>query len=293
MTLAGFRETRVFGGSSVDELIYESWVNYLTKTLGRSPEFARQRAEKERTRTHAREYISLFRSMGWEMVGTRIIDIGSGHGSLAVELALAGAEVTAVEPCAAWREMSEERTTALGLSISHSCADAHALPFPDSSFDACVSLQVLEHVRRPEQVIREMARVLKPGGRFFVSCENYLAFHEQHYGVAWLPCLPKFLGSLYLRLRGKDPTFLKRHITYTYWPGLAKSFMDVGLIDWSWSKFVRNISGNPVDNSRKARVLYSCANAILGPSWARAVVVCAKQRHRIFKVGFRILGQKQ
>lgn len=43
-------------------------------------------------------------------------------------------------------------------------ADAERLPFRDACFDAVVTLAVLEHVRRPWQVARELVRVLKPGG---------------------------------------------------------------------------------------------------------------------------------
>ena len=83
---------------------------------------------------------------------------------------------------------------------------------------------MLEHARDPKRVIHEIARVLKPGGFAEISCENYLAFREQHYGVAWLPCLPKWLGALYLRLRGRNPAFLRNHVTYIYYPTLVKWF---------------------------------------------------------------------
>lgn len=92
------------------------------------------------------------------------------------------------------------------------------LPFPAESFDYVVSLQVLEHVEDPGQVIREIERVLKPGASCWVACENYLAFREQHYRVAWLPLLPKWLGAAYLRARGRDPEFLRRHVTYITYP---------------------------------------------------------------------------
>src|SRR5262249_60623663 len=114
-----------------------------------------------------------------------IVDIGSGHGTLALELALAGAKVTAVEPCDSWRQLSQERAAAFGVAIQHVDADAEHLPFREAQFDGCVSLQVLEHVSNPAAAVAEMSRVLADSGWFYISCENYLAFREQHYGVTW------------------------------------------------------------------------------------------------------------
>lgn len=47
--------------------------------------------------------------------------------------------------------------------------DAEAMEFDDGSFDACYALDILEHADHPDRVVREVARVLKPGGRFIVN----------------------------------------------------------------------------------------------------------------------------
>lgn len=57
-------------------------------------------------------------------------------------------------------------------------ADAHALPFADDSFDFVFSLAVFEHLHSPWVAAREIARVLKPGGRVYVLC----AFFQQLHG---------------------------------------------------------------------------------------------------------------
>lgn len=55
--------------------------------------------------------------------------------------------------------------------------DGQAMDFPDNSFDTVLCLQVLEHVPRPEQMIRELARVLRPGGRAVLLVPQTTAIH--------------------------------------------------------------------------------------------------------------------
>jgi SAM-dependent methyltransferase len=57
-----------------------------------------------------------------------------------------------------------------------SVGDLREIPFPENSFDAAVCVQTLEHVNDPFQVIGEIGRVLKPGGRFYLSAPQ--AWHQ-------------------------------------------------------------------------------------------------------------------
>jgi ubiquinone/menaquinone biosynthesis C-methylase UbiE len=52
-------------------------------------------------------------------------------------------------------------------------ADLYHLPYPDAAFQAVVMREVLEHIRRPEEALREVSRVLKPGGVFIMTTPNY------------------------------------------------------------------------------------------------------------------------
>ena len=58
-------------------------------------------------------------------------------------------------------------------------SDSMVLPFPKGTFDTIVSTQVLEHVRQPEIVIPEMARVLKPNGVLILSAPMTWPLHEE------------------------------------------------------------------------------------------------------------------
>ena len=109
-------------------------------------------------------------------------------------------------------------------------ARGEAIPQPSSSFDAVVSLQVLEHVDDAQKVLAEVWRVLKPGGHFYLACENYLAFREGHYRVPWLPLLPKRVGALYLRAIGRSPQFLLEAVNYVTYPGILRACHRLGFV---------------------------------------------------------------
>lgn len=59
--------------------------------------------------------------------------------------------------------------------------DAHSLPFDDASFDAVVSFQVLEHVERPVDCLREMTRAVRPGGDVVFTVPGVWPDHEIPY----------------------------------------------------------------------------------------------------------------
>ncbi|GAP12890.1 protein containg methyltransferase domain [Longilinea arvoryzae] len=64
------------------------------------------------------------------------------------------------------------------------CGAGEHLPFPDASFDFLLSHEVLEHVQNDAEVIREMVRVLRPGGRLALFCPNRGYPFETH-GIYW------------------------------------------------------------------------------------------------------------
>ncbi len=129
-----------------------------------------------------------------------------------------------------------------------------SLPFAAETFDVIVSNQVLEHVQSPKKVIQEAYRVLKPGGYFFLTYENYLSFYEPHYRVRWFPILPKPIGSMYLKAIGRDPTFLREAITYTTYPVVRRIFRSTGFECIRIEGF-RNALRSPEKDSLKWRAV--------------------------------------
>lgn len=107
-------------------------------------------------------------------------------------------------------------------------ADAHALEFPDDTFDVVHAHQVLQHVGDPVQALREMRRVCRPGGVVAVRDSDYAAF-------AWFPALPELdeWMSLYQRVaraNGGEPDAGRRLLSWAR----AAGFTDVTATSSTW-----------------------------------------------------------
>lgn len=102
----------------------------------------------------------------------RVLDVGCGGGLLAEELARNGFEVTGIDPAPESIETARAHASASGLAIEYEIGTGESLPFPDGQFDHVTCCDVLEHVDDVDAVIGEIARVLRPGGRFFYDTIN-------------------------------------------------------------------------------------------------------------------------
>ena len=92
--------------------------------------------------------------------GARVLDAGCGTGFTVGRLRAQGLEVVGVEPA----EEMRRRAIAANPSAEIVGGDIEALPFPDGSFDALVSIEVIRYLADPSKALAECARVLKPGG---------------------------------------------------------------------------------------------------------------------------------
>ncbi len=92
----------------------------------------------------------------------KIIDVGCGEGQVARALPTNPSHVVGVDP--SWAQISEAADRSVGELYAQ--ASAIALPFKSETFDAAVACLVFEHITEMGNAIREVARVLKPEGRF-------------------------------------------------------------------------------------------------------------------------------
>ncbi|MET9315969.1 methyltransferase domain-containing protein [Kribbella sp. NPDC003505] len=95
--------------------------------------------------------------------GETAVDVGSGTGEDVVAFAAAGAHAIGVEPSPGLRAEAVRRTA--GADVEYVEGQAESLPFNDESVDVLRCERVLQHVDDPAAVVKEMTRVLRPGGR--------------------------------------------------------------------------------------------------------------------------------
>ena len=99
-----------------------------------------------------------------EAAGRRVLEIGCGNGADGVSFALHGAAYTGVDLTAEAVDATRRHFAAEGLAGTFRQENCERLSFADDSFDIVYSFGALHHTPAPDQAIREVYRVLKPGG---------------------------------------------------------------------------------------------------------------------------------
>jgi len=144
--------------------------------------------------------------------GLRVLEIGCGMGTDGAQFARAGADYTGIDLTEAAIELARKRFALSHLNGEFRVSDAENLDFEDGSFDLVYSHGVLHHTPDIEAAVREIYRVLKPGGRAIV-----MLYHRGSYNYR--------VGIRVLRRAGA---------------GLLKSERGI--------KIVHRLTGEPVDS---------------------------------------------
>lgn len=192
-----------FSKSAQLETIREFWeghINneYYSKETRGSPAYFDE-IERRRYRWHYH-----LRDLFAELQGGsgRLLEVGCGIGVDAIQLARCGFDVTAVDLSESAIEIARRYADLRGARIDFRLGNAEALEFADETFDVVYSFGALHHTPRMAEAIREVRRVLGPGGKAYV-----MLYHRK-----------SLVNSAHrlLRLPYESPKNLKDHCPVVY-----------------------------------------------------------------------------
>jgi ubiquinone/menaquinone biosynthesis C-methylase UbiE len=140
-----------------------------------------------------------------EIQGKIILDIGAGSGGKTTFYALNGAKrLTGIDTEERFIMQARDFASSKNArNIDFIVANAEEMPFQTASFDMCVMNDVFEHLSRPEVVLQEVNRVLKPHSKVFINSPPY--FHP--YGAH----LTDLIGIPYVHLLFPEPVLINAY----------------------------------------------------------------------------------
>ena len=149
-----------------------------------------------------RKYVPEFR-----VRGSRVLDVGCGDAGALIAFAENGASCAGIETFETSLERGRLRAADHGVEVDLKKGAGEAIPFPDSSFDLVMLDNVLEHVNDRPLTLRELRRVLKPGGILYMVTPKpfslYSLWNDPHYDLAGLVLMPRRMQIWYFeKIRG-------------------------------------------------------------------------------------------
>jgi ubiquinone/menaquinone biosynthesis C-methylase UbiE len=104
-----------------------------------------------------------------------ILEIGCGSGLISAQLARDGYTVQAVDSADAMIKLARQRAEEAGVGdrVITTIRDVHELGFPDNSFDLVLKIGVAPWLHSLDKAVREVARVLRPGGYLITTADNW------------------------------------------------------------------------------------------------------------------------
>ena len=131
-----------------------------------------------------------------------VLDVSCSTGIMEKVLSEHFAKVVGIDIDA--KAVEHARSVENGANVEFHVMDALHTSFGADTFDVVICNQMYEHVPDAGQLLREIARVLKPGGVCYFGATNRFKVIETHYGrLPFLSYLPKPLAHLYLRILGR------------------------------------------------------------------------------------------
>ena len=167
----------------------------------------------------------------------QILDIGCGPGSITCDLAVKVHQGHVVgidngpEAIEKARASANERNLE---NINFQVGDAHALDFPDQTFDVVHAHQVLQHIGEPSHALREWRRVVKPGG--LIACREWdcesAAYFPENDGIRDFWALYRKVA----RSRGGEPNGGRHLVAWAREAGFRRDSIETSASIWCFSR---------------------------------------------------------
>ena len=151
------------------------------------------------------------------VAGKDVLEVGCGAGVDLARFAKGGARVTGVDLAQSAIDLARTNFRLQGLAGVFHVADGEQLPFGDDSFDIVYAHGVVQYTARPERLVQECRRVLKPGGQ---------AIFQVYNRVSWLNLLSKVMK---VGLEHEDAPVLKK-FSIGEFRRMLTSFRDVRIV---------------------------------------------------------------
>lgn len=183
-----------------------------------------------------------------------VLDVGCGPGSITLDVARLVPEgrIVGCDAVEAVVKQAEELAQAQGVkNATFDTLDGNSLPFKDNTFDVVFCHQVLQHVKNPVGILREMCRVVKPGGVVAAREADYRTF-------AWYPesAILDRWGQLYeetARFNGGQPNAGRYMLAWAKQAGFPPESIQYTWTTWHYDG---ELASNFAE-SWKGRALYS------------------------------------
>jgi 2-polyprenyl-3-methyl-5-hydroxy-6-metoxy-1,4-benzoquinol methylase len=140
-----------------------------------------------------------------QSAGKAVLDIGCGHGYVLSRYATYGAKVFGIDLTQRALELTQKRFDLLQFKGDFRQTDGNSIPHPDKSFDIVCCMGVLHHIADPSPMLREISRVLRPGGQVILMFYNRRSFRN-YVTFPWRKFFgpPAFRGKTLQKIRNMN-----------------------------------------------------------------------------------------
>jgi ubiquinone/menaquinone biosynthesis C-methylase UbiE len=143
-----------------------------------------------------------------------ILDLGSGQGDFLIDATKKGAHIIGLEKSEAYIQITKSKAAQENIPVNLISGIGEKLPFNNNSFDFINMAEVIEHVESPLSVLKEVYRVLRPGGQAYMSIPNRFGIRDPHFHLYFVNWLPRSICNLYISLFKKHKNYNFKDIGY-------------------------------------------------------------------------------